>query len=211
MKAGGAKGPGTVRTVPAWIKVLVALHVFATLVWALPNPPSEVARGKVQPKATLWLLYWNAKYLKVLAPVRAYVLTTGTWQYWDMFAPEPASTDYYCEAEIEYRDGARRPASYPRMADLPIPLKYAKERYRKFYERAGDPTPPSPRFWPPFAQTLALHAYRDKDNPPVVVRLTQRSRNVAPPGERQETGYKATFYFAYAVDQKRLRQEAGER
>lgn len=216
MKKGRGKDPGTApstggRTVPGWIKILVGFHVLATIVWTLPQPTVEVAQGRIQPQATGWLLYWNAKYLKTFRPIRSYILGTGAWQYWDMFAPQPAATDYYCTADITYLDGSVRSVAYPRIHDLPIPMKYVKERYRKFFERVRDTIPPQPRLWPNFAQTIAFHAYTDPQNPPLVVRLREHSRVVAPPGQPQPTEYQNHVYYAYAVDQAWLKRAAGKR
>lgn len=204
-------GPGAARTVPGWIKLLVGFHVVAATVWALPQPPIAVAQGKVQPSGTLWLLLWNAKYLKTYDPIRGYVMATGVWQYWDMFAPDPSGTDWYCTADVTYRDGTTRTIPYPRISRLPISQKYVKERYRKFFERAHDSPGREPRLWPLFAQAMALRAYTDPKNPPLVVRLRQHSLNIAPPGGVQGTEYTAFEYYAYAVDQARLRQAAGTR
>lgn len=200
---------GVERTAPTWVKILVGFHVFATIVWTLPNPPKAVAEGALKPRATQWLLYWNGKYLKSLNPVRAYLFVTGTWQYWDMFAPDPSSTDWYCTTEVEYKDGTTKMVPYPRIYDLPIPEKYVKERYRKFYERAH--LDEQARLWPPFAQTMALRAYTDKDNPPIVVHLRRHWLNIAAPGQSQRKEYGSYEYYSYAVDQRRLRSAAGMR
>ena len=205
MSAGRGEGPGAGRTVPGWIKILVGLHVFACVVWALPQPPRPVIEEKVQPRASGWILYWNAKYLKQNDLVRTYLLTTGTWQYWDMFAPNPSNVDWYADAEVIYKDGSRRIVPYPRIYSLPIPLKYVKERYRKFFERAHDAT--QPRLWPPFAQAMAVLADTDPKNPPLVVRLRQHGLVIAPPNAKPNTEYDTFEYYAYAVDQARLRKE----
>ena len=209
MRDGRAKRPGIVRTVPVWAKLLIGFHVLASVIWALPKPPDAVVDGRVQPRLTLWLLYWNNRYLKPLDPVRGYILSLGAWQYWDMFAPDPANTDWYCTADVTYRDGTVRTVDYPRMYDLPIPTKYVKERYRKFFERAHPPA--SPRVFPPLAQAMALRGYTDPRNPPVVVRLKQHSLRVAEPGRPQSERYEVSEYFAYAVDQRWLRRAAGGR
>ena len=203
------ESPGAGRTVPGWIKILVGLHVFACIVWATPLPPPLVAQERIKPQASGWLLYWNAKYLKSNDLIQAYVLSTGTWQYWDMFAPNPSNVDWYCDAEVLYKDGTKRIVGYPRIFSLSIPQKYLKERYRKFFERAHDPS--KPRIWPVFGQAMANIAYQDKANPPLVVRLRQHSRTIAPPGARQEVEYRSYEYYAYAVDQAWLRAEAGIR
>lgn len=208
MSVGGANEPGAVRTVPGWAKLLIGFHVFASLVWALPRPPENVANDRVRPQATTYLLYWNNKYLKTFKPIQGYILSIGAWQYWDMFAPDPSNTDWYCTADVTYRDGTTKTIAYPRMYELPIPLKYVKERYRKYFERAHDPA--NARVFPPFAQTMALMGYTDRNNPPIVVRLKSHSLRIAAPGQPQGTQYDEVEYFAYAVDQRWLRRAAGE-
>lgn len=203
------KGAERPRTAPAWVKIAVALHVFAITVWALPNPPEEVMQGKVKFYPRVWPLYVNAKYLKTLNPVKAYLFATGTWQYWDMFAPNPSSTDWYGSAQVEYRDGTKREVSYPRMYDLPIPEKFVKERYRKFYERAHDDN--KPILFPAFGQRIAVLAYQGPKNPPVVVRLIRHWREVAGPGQKQAESYGAYNYYSYVVDQRWLNKEMAGR
>ena len=72
------------------------------------------------------------------SPVKYYLIPTGFWQYWDMFAPNPANIDFYCDAEVTYADGSHRTYTYPRMYKLGIIQKYGMERFRKYYERARD-------------------------------------------------------------------------
>jgi hypothetical protein len=213
VKAGRSKPSGPVqakagaKTAPTWVKILVGFHVFATVVWALPNLTPEVMSGRVAPTGTKWLLYWNAKYLKNLDPVKGYLMTTGAWQYWDMFAPDPSNKDWYCTAEVEYRDGTKRTIPYPRMADLPVAEKYLKERYRKYYERAHGDTEPID--WPVFAQRMALLGYTDPNNPPHIVRLYSHGLPTAAPGLKQDTEYSNDLYYSYVVDLKELRAAAG--
>jgi hypothetical protein len=208
-RRGPPSGVEKPKTAPTWVKILVGFHVFATIVWTMPMVSDQVLSGKVKPAGTSWLLYWNAKYLKTLEPVKAYLFSTGSWQYWDMFAPDPSSTDWYGTAEVEYQDGTKRVVAYPRMYDLPIPMKYVKERYRKFYERAHDDQ--RPILWPSFAQRMALLGYDNPKNPPVIVRLRRHWRYVAGPGKVQAKDYDSHMYYAYAVDQARLKRAAGER
>lgn len=204
MKPRRSTDSGAPRTAPVWVKVLVALHVIAVTIWALPRPADSIMDGKVPPAGTGWLLYWNAKYLKELNPIKAYLLCTGNWQYWDMFAPDPAGIDWYCTATVTYRDGSVREILYPRMYSLSLPMKYVKERFRKFYERAHDEK--NPRLFPVFAQAMALRAYDDRANPPMKVALFRHWLTVADPGQPQETAYHAYNYYTYAVDSEWLKR-----
>jgi hypothetical protein len=182
---------------PWYVKALVLLHIFCITVWALPNPPDTIMEGKAKPYLTDNLLVWNAKYLKTQQPLAAYLFTTGVWQYWDMFAPNPAQTDIWCDAEIIYRDGTHKYYLYPRMFTLPIQNKYPQERYRKFYERVNEDK--YSYLWPPFALRIA-YLNDDPKNPPVTVRLTRHWLRIMPPGEPQQKEYNKYTYFEYVVD-----------
>lgn len=197
------------RTAPVWVKILVALHLFAILIWTLPKLPDDVISGRVTPRSTQWLLYWNQKYLKNLNPVQAYLFSTGTWQYWDMFAPNPANWDWYCTADVTYSDGTKKEVPYPRIFSLPISQKLVKERYRKYYERAHDDN--TPILWAPFAQAMALKAYTDPKNPPIQVDLVRHWHEIAAPGLPQDPSYGHWAYFHYAVDRRMLRKAKGEK
>lgn len=129
---------------------------------------------------------------------------TGFWQYWDMFAPDPAQTDIYLTAKVTYADGSSMIYHYPRMAELSIFWKYVKERYRKFYERAG-----SDQFqylWPPTAQRIAFICDDRPGNPPVEVDLIRHWLQIYPPGKPQQKGYNTYTYFRYQVDPELLKE-----
>src|SRR5438552_4145857 len=126
-------GPDEQRpNAPIWLKVLVAWHVFAITVWALPSPGPAIIEKKAVPTGHGSILAWNFDTLKTFPPIRSYLFSTGFWQYWDMFSPDPAGVDNWFSAEIVYADGSVKTYEYPRMYDLSIPMKYEKERYRKF-------------------------------------------------------------------------------
>jgi hypothetical protein len=194
------------KTVSPWIKAFVALHILAITVWSLPNAPPGVLLGKNKALGGDAILLFNQRHLKP-SPLKYYLLPTGFWQYWDMFSPNPASTDFYGTAEIVYLDGAVEPYQYPRMYVLPLHEKYLKERYRKFYERAH--LEANSFLWPAFAQRLALVSFEDPENPPVTVRLTRHWLDVAPPGKPQVPEYASYMYYSHEVDVAQLRRDAG--
>jgi len=194
---------------PVWIKAFVAFHLVAITVWSLPNPGERLLKGDVRAFGTDILLVLNGRHLKTLPPIRAYVTSTGFWQYWDMFAPNPAQTDYYGTALVTYRDGSTRTYQYPRMYLLPIPQKHGKERYRKFYERAHMES--HEFFWRPFALRVAVKNFDDPNNPPVRVDLIRHWREIAKPGQKQLEDYNQYKYYVYEVDAIQLRRGAEAR
>jgi hypothetical protein len=148
------------------VKLFVAFHVIAITSWSLPNSSPAIASGKVAPSTVSdWILYKNDILLKP-SVIKPYVLATGFWQSWDMFSPNPANEDIYADAEVFYKDGSVKHYQYPRMYELPLAEKYAKERYRKFFEHANT----DEALWPYFAQRIADLNYNEK-NPPVKVAL----------------------------------------
>ncbi len=219
----------TGRLAPWWVKLLVLFHVACITAWACPRPKDTVLNGKEHPIGSDWILFWNEKYLKanpqlmedqkwpgappkwwvecVSYPIQLYLFSTGTWQYWDMFSPNPAATDWWGDAEITYQDGSRSVYQYPRMFLLSIPQKFVKERFRKFYERAHSDD--YQWLFPQFGLRIALINFKDPKNPPIRVALRRHWLEVMPPGTAQPTAYNAYNYFTYEVDQRMLRKLAG--
>src|SRR5436305_14379326 len=90
------------RNAPIWVKVFVFIHIVAITSWALPitpsqykgNPPKVPIGIKLNNPAVFAsssaeylrteLLIGNDLYVKD-SPLKFYLLTTGFWQYWDMF------------------------------------------------------------------------------------------------------------------------------
>lgn len=201
------------RRVSPWVKAFVFFHLLAITSWSLPKAPagsddlrldnsSAPAKmrsvGRIISNGTLLV---NDKYIKT-SPTKFYLLFSGFWQYWDMFSPNPASTDFYGTAKITYKDGTVKDYQYPRMYSLGLAEKYVSERYRKFYERAH---PEAYQWiWPTFAQRIALKNFKDPANPPVKVVLTRHWLKIEQPGEPPATEYRSYDYFTYDVDQNLL-------
>ncbi len=183
--------------VSIWVKLFVLFHLVAITSWAIPSPPSAVERGKVTPAGTQWIPYWNKKYIKPSPPITLYLTTTGFWQYWDMFAPDPAQTDSWGDADIIFKDGSMKHYQYPRMFLLSIPLKLIKERYRKYFERAGSDD--FNYLWGSFAYRVA-YQFDDSKNPPVRVKLYRHWRPVAQPGQVQNEQYGSYMYYELVVN-----------
>ncbi|MDR3691384.1 MAG: hypothetical protein P4L46_18535 [Fimbriimonas sp.] len=189
--------------VSLWVKLFVLFHILAITSWAIPNPPTAVDTGKVTPAGTQWIPYWNKLYLKNFTPFTDYLMISGFWQYWDMFAPDPAQNDTWGDAIVIFRDGSQKYYQYPRMFLLSIPEKHVKERYRKFFERAGDDK--FKFLWPQFGFHIAS-MFDNPKNPPVAVKLYRHWRVVMGPGQPQNVDYKSFMFYEYFVDQASLKQ-----
>ncbi|RYG37648.1 hypothetical protein EON81_06045 [bacterium] len=200
--------PGADR-VPWWTKVFVLFHIVAITVWALPNQPEAAIQGKAPAYGTDKFLVWNAHTLKRNIPIQQYLFSSGFWQYWDMFSPNPASQDMYGSAMVTFKNGETRPYQYPRMYTLPIGERYLKERYRKFFERAH--MEKYAYVWRVFARRIALENFKDPNNPPVTVVLSRNWLQVAGPGQPQAKEYSHYAYYTYAVEVETLRKELGYR
>jgi hypothetical protein len=189
---------------PIWLKVLVFLHVVSITLWALPNPREGILQGNIQPTKVESFLLWNYDHPKQFGPMRGYLFAVGFWQYWDMFCPNPATTDLWFDAVVEYRDGTKKPFPWPRMHDLSILEKYVKERFRKFYERVNNPD--YAYFWPPVGQRIAFLA-DDPNNPPVRVEFRRHTYPIPPPGKTDSGVYRTEEFYVYQIDQAWLRRD----
>ena len=134
------------------------------------------------------------------AVIRPYIVWSGLFQAWDMFAPDPAKLNSYVQAEVWFRDGSVRLWSIPRMNELGYFDRYFKERYRKYateYLRMDSHS----ALWPDAARYVA-RLHRDPSNPPTAVRLNRSWSEINPPGPggRYQPGPWGHFtYFTYLV------------
>lgn len=203
---------GKPRDVKIWVKLFVAFHVIAITVWSLPISAKGILSGAIQPRGSDVILLANDRYMRTSPipsiipekfwPIRVYAFYTGTWQYWDMFAPNPATTDIWCHAEVEREDGTVERFDYPRMASLPIPEKYVKERYRKFYERVNQDQ--YQFLWPIFSQRIALKMDSNPTNRPKIVRLYRHFMTIPKPGNPMPKDYTTVLFYEHAVDRELL-------
>src|SRR5687767_7169348 len=95
------------RNAPLWLKIVLWFHVFAITVACLPRPPKEILGDKPErsPVGTEYLLLWNKPLAEL---VQIYTWPTGTWQSWDMFAPNPSDWEGYVSATITFKDGSKK-------------------------------------------------------------------------------------------------------
>lgn len=203
-----------------WLVVVFALfHAWAIFAWSMPFPSnapddqdnlinkflkfnSFIFRGNNFPlsdpeeKPVL-------SYVERFRSPGIYLLYTGTWQYWDMFAPNPASTDIWMDARVIYQDGHEEIYQYPRMKELGIVEKYFKERYRKYYERLNNDIYAFK--WPHTAYWVARQMDKYPDNPPAEVILRRHFLETLPPGQESPTEYTAYEFYGAWIDAKVLR------
>ena len=162
------------------LSAVLAFHLVAITCWCLPL--NSLLPGRIK------------------EAVRPYMLWTGLFQAWDMFAPEPPRLNFYLEAEITYRDGQKRVWKFPRMQDLGLMERYSKERYRKFaneHLRVDE----SALLWPDAARYVA-RLNNDPANPPVLVQLVRYWSDLAirmPDGSFTPERWSHFVFYRYPV------------
>lgn len=209
------------RNAPLWVKIFVPLHIIAITSWALPDPPPAAPgayKGISTKNPTAFfqssaefirtgILTDNHDYVK-MSPLRMYLLSSGFWQYWDMFSPNPASTDMWCDAIVTFGDGTTTIYHYPRIYDLSLGQKFLKERWRKFFERAGND--PYRYLWHRFALRIAADEDTRPNNPPVKVELRRHLMPISPPGAPENQTYSSDIYFTMFVPQDEMHALEGQ-
>lgn len=154
------------RLPKAVISAFIFFHLVAIFFWAVPLN-------------TLLRTAFNER-------ISPYMIWSGLWQSWDMFAPNPRITNIYLEAEITLQDGQQRIWKFPRMDELGLVKRYFQERYRKW---ANDNVrlDINARLWPDIARYIARLHY-DPSNPPQSIKLIRYWSDIPPPaapGEAQ--------------------------
>ena len=197
------------------VPAFVLFHIIVITLYALPKPSDAALAGTSTPR---WYslpnmvdegLKFNYLEVKKSVPVSGYLYPTGLWQYWDMFAPDPAQVDYWCDAEVMFLDGTKSTFKYPRINSLSIPEKFMQERHRKFYERVNNEK--TPFFWPSFGQAIAFKMATDQNNPPTQVTIIRHHQSVMRHDKQvpTEPPYLAYRLFTYVVDQHKLFADKG--
>lgn len=141
------------------------------------------------------------------SPVRPYMISTGLWQFWDMFAPNPNSLEVWLDAEVHFQDGSRQTVLYPKVSSMSHWDRFVKERHFKYVERVN----PDVFAWkrPALAQWLALKAANDPKNPPVLVDLRRHFRVLRPYGQQSDPVSRTEAMGSFQVDQVKLRRAKG--
>ncbi|MDI9634698.1 hypothetical protein QPK87_37465 [Kamptonema cortianum] len=206
----------TSRRVHPLIKVWFFFHLFVLFSRTMPLPTPEqydrvASNEPIQSAAALqdWLIVQNVQVLRNKDNfLPFYTESTGLWQFWDMFAPNPARVDYWLDAEVTYQDGSTKIVEYPRMKNMSLFQKFMKERYRKYSERLS---PDEYRWkWPHTAYWMAVQAWTDHDNPPVRIALRRHFRTIQPPGTPTPDEYEEFTFYNCAIDRIELNRMAGK-
>lgn len=141
----------------------------------------------------------NDKYLRN-SPIGYYLFSTGMWQYWDMFAPNPSNLDCYLEYQVIYQDGSVENKNFYRIYDMNLVDKYLHERFRKYVERI---IPESSNYlWAPLAERLAYDAYVRTKKMPNRVTLRLHSRTLEFQKPKKE--FRTVEFFQLVVTPKAL-------
>lgn len=207
--------PSDGKRVNPFVKAFVIAHIVLVFHWSLPLPAPAISQGKVPPTRENVMRYpmdfalYANDYGRGALPTKYYLQSTGLWQYWDMFAPNPASLDYWYDAKVTYADGSERIVPYPRMKTMSIAKKFVSERYRKYIERTNTDNVDNWK-WPTFAQRMALLAVDDPTNLPTKVELRRHYRQLKGPYEPEPLQYTRFTFYVHVVQQEALREALGK-
>jgi hypothetical protein len=141
------------------ISAFLLFHLAATSIWILPQCPIR----------------------ERFAPVIArYILPLGLWQFWAMFAPDPARDTVMLEAEVIDRNGLRYGFAFPRVSDYNWWRGIPRFRHSKYAANLASGEFHLPR------QYAARHVLRSMKLPadvyPVAVHLMYMIHPTPPPG-----------------------------
>lgn len=207
MKAEVASKDSLHKPVNPALKIWFIFHVVMIWLWSMPMAPPEVRNGARPPQGIENAFLTNDRGTRQ-SPIGLYMLSTGLWQYWDMFAPNPLSTDFYIDAAVEMADGTLRQGTYPRISQLSLVDRYSHERFRKYVERASRAE--NQYLWPQFAHRIAYWEAKDPNNLPVRVTLLRYYRQVGPPGQDPKPwSYELDPYFVWVVNPAQLKKDKG--
>ena len=155
------------------ISAFLLFHLFAITCWCIPLNSLLIPKCK-----------------QLVGP---YVIWSGLFQAWDMFAPNPSKLNIYIEAEVTFLNGQKSVWKFPKMHELGYTERYFKERFRKFsteYLLADT----NAGMWPDAARYVARVNSSDS-NPAVCVRLIRHWSEVGLP--ETDGSYKPRPWFEY--------------
>jgi hypothetical protein len=143
--------------------------------------------------------------LRTKGATTQYLLWTGLWQSWNMFAPQPPTFNFTMSAEVIRRSGQITWWTLPVPSDSGYARQYVIERYRK-WGADNLRRPSDAALWPDAARFIA-HVYNSPSDPPDTVRLFREWQSIPPidsgPHARPSRWY-AKLFFTYAVQPRDL-------
>ncbi|HZU25125.1 MAG TPA: hypothetical protein VFA04_06360 [Bryobacteraceae bacterium] len=162
------------------VNLFILFHVVAISLWSLPLPNWVVGGFR--------------------DAIRPYMLWSGLFQSWNMFAPSPMALNGYVDAEVIFADGQTKSWAFPRMEQIGLFERTYRERYRKYvneYLRFDKYS----ALWPDAARYIARANYRPS-NPPIAVILYRYWSEIGPPrpdGAFAPGPWNRYRFFLYAV------------
>ena len=168
------------------VSAFLMFNLFAIVTWCMPLDSPLIARCR--------------------SLIRPYLLYTGLFQKWDMFAPDPSKVNHYVAGVVTYQDGSTSVWTFPRMENLGYIDKYFKERYRKYANDFLNLDVYS-GLWPDAARYIARQNNRPS-NPPIVVDLVRHWSMVPPPDSGEDPSlarWNQYQFFRYIVREGDLR------
>jgi len=142
------------------VNAFIAFHILCIAAWSVPGP--------MQPTVL-------RSALDELSP---YMIRSGLWQGWDMFAPNPLALELDVVAEVNFADGRQATWIFPRMQEMSYLERYMKERWRKWRERVR--LDAFSLIWPDTARWIARR-FDSPEHPVQSVALIRRWREIPPP------------------------------
>jgi hypothetical protein len=135
---------------------------------------------------TLALSAWNlpakVQLRERVAPLLSYyMLPTGLWQDWGMFAPDPARNSLGLEAVALDRHGILRHYAFPSLTGLTVPDASWRFRHAKYVSVIGLENAAANREFA--ARTVLRRLDIPPEAYPVDVQLLYKIRPTPPPGE----------------------------
>lgn len=156
------------------ISVFILFHLVAIICWAMPvNSPLFAVVNEM---------------------TRPYLLWTGLFQSWDMFAPDPIKTNTYVKAVVITQNHHVHVWSFPRMDQLGFGQRYQKERYRKFVEDMLREQ--NAALLPDVVKHIARF-YNDPADPPQKVLLIKFDSDITPGSKNEREPRPTDFYDDY--------------
>jgi hypothetical protein len=146
------------------ISAFLLFHLGMTGVWLCPQCP-------IRMRFAPWAQY--------------YMLPTGLWQYWGMFAPDPIRNTVMLDAEVIDRDGLRYGFAFPRLEGFNWWQGIPRFRYSKYAANLASEEFQLPR------EFAARHVVRCLNLPasvfPVAVHLMYEVRPTPSPNSESPT------------------------